>query len=510
MKVFNTEQIKAIDHYTVQQEQITSLQLMERAAKSFVIQFEKDIPDKKTPVCVFCGNGDNGGDGLAIARLLLAKSRTVKVFIFPGNKKSPDCLKNLKRLQTHYKSHIQILKNVSQLEKINPDTIIIDCIFGTGLRDTLTQETLFYKAVECINNRFNHIISVDIPSGLPADRTTDGISITANKTYSFQFPKLAFFLPENEKYVGDFQILNIGLKREIIEKTKTPYFFTTLENAHKIIKSRKKFSHKGSLGHALLVVGSYGKAGAAILSAKGCMRSGVGLTTAHIPETAYSILQSSIPEVMCDVDKNKNYITEIPIDDKYSVYGIGPGIGTDKKTSDALQEFLGHNNKPIILDADAINILSKRKKLLGMLPKSTILTPHPKEFERLVGRWDNDSERLTLQREFSKKHHLIIVLKGAHTSISDPDGNIYFNSTGNSGMATAGTGDVLTGIITGLLAQHYTPLNSAILGVYIHGLAADLSLSTQSEESLIASDITNHMGMAFKQIRGYKIDAQKF
>ncbi|MDB5226799.1 MAG: bifunctional ADP-dependent NAD(P)H-hydrate dehydratase/NAD(P)H-hydrate epimerase [Bacteroidota bacterium] len=501
IKILNTEQIRKVDQYTIQHEPVSAILLMERAAKAFVKQFEKDYSDKNIHKYVICGSGNNGGDGLAIARLLLNRSHKVTVFIFSSKKRSIDCNKNLGQLQKKYKRNIHTISDADFLQRISKDAIIIDAIFGTGLKENIKRNSLLYKVIKEINTRNLNVISVDIPSGLYADKILEGIAVNANKTYTFQFPKLAFLLPESGTYANNFTVLDIGLHPGIIKNTHTPYYFIRADDIQQKIKSRKKFSHKGNFGHAFIIAGSYGKIGAAVLCSRACLRIGTGLVTSHIPACGYEIFQSSVPEAMCSTDKNNNEITENLYDEKYDAIGIGPGIGTHKNTVAVFEMLLKDNKKPIVIDADGLNILSKNKKLLNLLAVNSVLTPHPKEFERLAGKWNNDFERLELQRKFSKKYKVIIVLKGAHTSISDIDGNVYFNSTGNAGMATGGSGDVLTGIITGLLAQRYKPLDSAIAGVYIHGLAADIALGKQSMESLLASDIIDHLGDAFKVIQ---------
>lgn len=502
IKLLNTEQIRQADDYTILHEPVSSINLMERAAAAFVTQLLKDYPEKKSPKHIFCGNGNNGGDGLAIARILLSKGHQLAVYTFKSERYSADYIKNLSQLSVKHKKHLHTINDVQFIDKIPSDEIIIDAIFGTGLNKKIKPGTLQYQVIEKINqHNFKTIISVDIPSGLFADQHTEGIAIEATKTYTFQFPKLSFIFPENGRYVNEFTILDIGLHQNYIKKVKTPFFFLTKEDAQQKLHLRKKYSHKGTYGHALIIAGSFGKMGAACLSAKACLRSGCGLVSTHIPSCGYEIMQTIFPEAMCSVDKNSTHLTVFPTDEKYNAIAIGPGIGTHLLTIKAFEVFLKQHKQPVVVDADALNILSKKKNLLKLLPPNSILTPHPKEFERLVGTWKNDFERLSLQQGFSKKHNVIIILKGANTSISDTNGEVYFNSTGNTGMATGGSGDVLTGMITGFLAQRYTPLDSAILGVYLHGLAGDLALQQQSMESLIASDIIDNIGNSFKEIK---------
>lgn len=503
MKILATEQIREADRYTIKNEPIASIDLMERAANAFVQQLEKDFPDRSIPKIIICGSGNNGGDGLAITRILLSRGhKKVTAFLLPAQQYSADNLQNQERLRKRYKRHLHTINDTSFLEAQDANCILIDAIFGTGLNKPVKAGSLAHQLIELITQKkFRQVVSVDIPSGLFAGEKQRGIAVAAHKTYTFQFPKLSFLVPENGIYVQDFTVLDIGLHPAYIQKAKTPYTFTNLETVRPLWKPRSKFAHKGTYGHAGIAAGSFGKMGAAVLCAKACLRSGAGLVSVHIPACGYEILQSAFPEAMCSVDTELHFLSAIPFEEtNYDAVGIGPGIGSNKATIKALQNFLLQSKKPLVLDADALNILSKRKELLKHIPRNSILTPHPKEFERLAGRSANTWERWKKQREFSITHKVIVVLKGAHTSISDSKGNLYFNSSGNPGMASAGSGDVLTGILTALSAQDYEPLNTALLGVFIHGMAGDLALQEQSRESLIASDIIAHLGEAFKTL----------
>lgn len=502
IKILTAAQIKAADAYTIQHEPIASIRLMERAVNVFTQHFLQDFPIKETPKFIFCGNGNNGGDGLAVARLLLDKTHNVSVYTFPAKQYSKDYLQNLKRLQRRYKKHLHIIKDAAFIEQLPPQAIIIDAIFGTGLNKSIQKNTLYFKVIEQLNQRhFSHVVAIDIPSGVAADSTLQSIAVKANKTYTFQFPKLSFLLPKSGIFANEFNVLDIGLHKNYIQSVTTDKYFMEEKDIKERLKQRSKYSHKGTYGHALLIAGSYGKMGAAILSSKATLRSGAGLVSAHIPACGYSIYQTAFPEAMCITDTQKNYISSIPKKLDFDTIAIGPGIGTHTATIHTFSDFIQQQKQPIIIDADGLNILAKEKTLLKSIPNNSILTPHPKEFERLVGKWENDIERLNLQQNFSKQHKVITILKGAHTSISTPDGTIYFNSSGNAGMATAGSGDVLTGILAGLLAQGYTPVDASCIGVFLHGRAADIALNTQSMESLIASDIINHIGNAYKSLQ---------
>jgi NAD(P)H-hydrate epimerase len=357
--------------------------------------------------------------------------------------------------------------------------------------------------MELINKSKSIRVSVDVPSGLMMDNPSSGVVVRAQHTVSFQLPKLAFLLPQKYQFVGQWHLVNIGLSKQAIKDLSANKFLIERKDIKKILRSkaRTKFSHKGNFGHALLVTGSFGKIGASVLSAKAALRSGIGLLTVHIPRCGYQIIQSSVPEAMVSVDPSEERFTAIPLLSSFTVVGVGPGIGVDIQTVKALRDLLQAVKVPVVLDADAINILGNHRELIQLLPQNSILTPHPKEFERLVGQWSNDFERLDKQREFSVRTQTFIILKGAYSSITAPNGTIYFNQTGNPGMATAGSGDVLTGIVTGMMGRGYTPEQAALAGTWIHGLSGDIAAGELGEESLIASDIIDHIPQAFTSFR---------
>jgi len=502
MKIFTTEQIRKIDEYTIKNEPIASIDLMERAAKA-CCNWITDHFTKDTFFYLFAGPGNNGGDTFALARLLLNNGyNNIKVYYLNTGKLSADCELNKKRLENLKSDIIYKIETEKDLPVICENSIIIDGLFGSGLNRPL--ENLPAYIVNYLNNLKCKIISIDIPSGLFGEDNTYNKKeniIKATWTLTFQFPKLSFFFAENEIFTGKWNVLDIGLHKEIINETFTPYYYIELKDIKNLIKTRSKFSHKGNFGHSLIIAGSYGMSGAAILAAKACLRSGSGLVTVHVPKICYSILQTTVPEAILSIDKSSKFFSKIPQLLKYNAIGIGPGIGTSKKTQKAFKKLLSKINVPLVIDADGINILSNNKNWLHLLPENTILTPHPGEFDRLTLRHTSGYERHKMQLELSQKHKIIIILKGAYTSITTPDGKCYFNSTGNPGMATGGSGDVLTGILTGLLAQKYAPLDVALIGTFLHGLAGDLSLKEESLESLISSDIIKNIGKAFNLIK---------
>lgn len=500
MKVFTTNQISGIDKYTIINEPIESIDLMERASNAISKKI-LDILPQENDFVVVSGPGNNGGDGLAVARMLYKVGYNIKVFIIDfSGKFSDDCLTNIERLKLF--PEINVIKTINAEEvKIKNNEVIIDALFGSGLSRNL--DGLALEVVQKINNSGCKVVSIDIPSGLfGEDNSTNNQDaiVKADYTLTLQFPKISFFFAENNKYTGKWYVIPIGLHDEIINSEKTKFFFTDNKFAKGILKNRETSSHKGSYGHAILFSGSKGKMGAAILASKACLRSGVGLLTTHVPKCGNDIMQIAVPESMLSLDKEENFISNLPDIDVYNAIGAGPGIGTENATVNFIKLLLQASSKPLIIDADGLNIISKNKELLDLLPKDCILTPHPKEFDRLAGDSETSFQRHLKAIEFARTYNVYVVLKGAFTQIISPEGNCYFNSTGNPGMATGGSGDVLTGIILSFLAQGYSLLNAAILGVYIHGLAGDLIAVENSLESLIAGDIINMLGKAFNEL----------
>lgn len=499
-KIFSTEQIKNADQYTIAFEPISSIDLMERAAKKCT-EWLIAHTGLESEIKIFCGPGNNGGDGLAIARMLLAEKYTVNVFVITESEKfSDDFIENRKRLLAINKVSIISVVTIDDFPFIRSNDILIDAIFGTGLRRPITG--LFADCIRKINDSHVKIISIDLPSGLFADGSSKASSaiIQATHTLSFQFAKLAFFFPENQYYVGDWHILDIELSKKNIAEESTTHYLLTEKFIKSLIKPRKKFSHKGTYGHALLIAGSFGKMGAAVLGAQACLRAGVGLLTVQIPGCGYQIMQIANPEAMVMVDSHEKFVGDEIALDTFSAIGIGPGMGTNVITSKLLQKLLSKSIIPLVLDADALNIISLDKALVKTIPTNSILTPHPKEFEKLAGKTNNDFERHELQINFSKENQLFIILKGAHSCVTTPQGDSYFNTTGNPGMAKGGSGDILTGVIAGLLAQGYTSLHASLIGVFVHGMAGDLAAKQMGEIGMIAGDICKLLPEAYKKL----------
>lgn len=494
MKIFATSDIKEIDRLTMQYEPISSIDLMRRASLCFANELLTELPQGKV-VYVMAGNGNNGGDAVFVAYFL--KNVGVEVQLFHcdcGGAVSADCAESLRQFSEKYQDCFHKVCDVSELPAISGDDVLIDGLFGSGLNRPL--QGFYAEVVKFVNNADCTVFAIDIPSGLMGEDNSQNDAsaiLHADYTYTFQFPKLSFLLPENADYVGSWRVLDIGLSAKAIDETPGSCFFLDDEMAEKMLKPRAKFSHKGTYGHALIVGGSRGKMGAAVLASKACLRSGVGLLTAYVPRCGYEIMQISVPEAMTMDDAEENLLAAVPDAERYDAVGVGVGIGQDERTAAMLSALLKQSTRPMVLDADALNIVSLHREMFGYIPKNSILTPHPKEFDRLTSPSATTYERLQKALALSAEWQVYVVLKGAHTAVVCPDGKVYFNSTGNPGMATAGSGDVLCGVITSLLAQRYTPLEAALLGVYAHGKAGDRAAAQRSQQNMTAADIVEHL-----------------
>ena len=499
MKILTCTQQKEADAYTIANNNILSINLMEKAASLVADEICKRW-DRSHRIIVFAGAGNNGGDAVAAARILFTKNYDVEVYLF--NIKgtiSEDCMTNIQRLQECGFTAYHEISNSFEPPKLEAEDVVIDGLFGSGLNKPLSGG--FASVVKYINASSAQVVSIDLPSGLMGEDNSNNARaniIRANLTLSIQFPKLAFLFPENEDIVGEWKLLHIGISPEFIAQADTPYYITEAQDVSQLIRPRKRFAFKNNFGHALLIAGSNGMAGASILAARACLRSGVGLLTVHTPVCNHDILQTAVPEAMVQNDVHEHYFAE-PVDlDNYQAIAIGPGIGQEEETALATFHQLADCYIPAILDADAINIISSHRNYLNRLPRQSILTPHIGELERIIGKCNNSFERLTKAKELAAYLQCYIVLKGAYTAIITPEGKFYFNPTGNPGMATGGSGDVLTGIILALLAQGYPQENAARLGTYIHGLAGDIACRRMGEISLTAGDIIDALPEAWK------------
>ncbi len=503
MKIFTSAQIHELDKYTVEHEPITSLNLMERAAKALTRAIEEEWSNR-TPVVVFAGPGNNGGDALAVARMLCEDGYQVNVFLFNvHNKLSADCASNKKRLMEakRVKLFTEITVNFDP-PQLDADTLVVDGLFGSGLNKPLAGG--FAAMVKYINQSPAKVVSIDIPSGLMTEDNSYNIHaniIRADLTLTLQQKKLSMLLADNQQYLGRLRVLDIRLSPEYIQKADCKYRILEENDIRQLLRPRNDFAHKGSMGNALIIAGCYGMSGASILATKACLRSGAGKVTAHTPKRNYEIMQISVPEAVLQMDSEETIFSE-PVDTGYfDALGIGPGLGTSEATAIAMIAQLRRTSCPIVVDADALNILASHRAWMQQLPKDIIMTPHPKEFDRLAGNASsNCSERLAKACELAEHLQAYIILKGHYSALCYPDGKIDFCSTGNSGMATAGSGDVLTGIITGLLARGYNQADACRIGMHLHGLAGDLAAKDLGKESLVAGDIIRYLPKAFLRL----------
>ena len=502
MYILSPQQTANTDKATIKNKGITSVDLMETAATSCFQWLHNKLQGKNNNIHVFCGIGNNGGDGLVIARHLHQHNYRVNCYIVNfSDKRTEEFLVNYSRLTEIGLNPVE-LNNENDFPEIDTDDMVVDAIFGNGLARNPVGFTK--KLIQYINGKNVFTLAIDIPSGLFGEQSvTDSTSVLkASHILTFQTPKMAFLLPENKDYVNTWEVLDIGLDQNYIESLKPKNHYIIKKDIIPLYKSRNKWDHKGTFGHSLIIGGSYGKMGAVTLASKGALKIGSGLISAYIPKCGYEILQVSVPEVMVEVDTD-SILTYFNFKTNPTAIGIGPGMGTAEKTAQGFENFLKDNKLPLVVDADGLNLLSKNRLLMNYLPKNTILTPHPKELERLVGAWKNDYEKLEKVSEFAIKYSVIVVIKGAHTAVIQND-ECFFNSTGNPALATGGSGDVLTGMITGLLAQGYEPINAAILGVYLHGKTADIALPVSGYETFTATTIFDYLAAAILEISNKK------
>lgn len=502
MKIIPTSDIKQIDAYTIEHEPIASLDLMERAATALAEAIAERFPEKETPFVLFAGPGNNGGDALAVTRLLAEKGYHPVAYLFnTKGKLSADCEANRDLLSGAADIEFHEITTQFTPPLLTEKSVVIDGLFGSGLNKPL--EGGFAKVVRYINASPAYVIAIDIPSGLMGEDNSlnqaDTI-IRANLTLSLQLPKLAFLFAENASYVGEWQLLDIGLSPQAMEETYTDYRILEREEVDYLLHPRKRFAHKGDFGRALLIAGSQGMAGASVLAARSCLRSGVGLLTVHLPFCNNLIVQTAVPEAMTQTDPSDTCFSTVVDTDPYQAVAIGPGLGKSAETEDALLAQIEECQVPMVLDADALNLLAGHRNYLNRLPEGSILTPHPKELERLVGACANSYERLSKARELAHEARVYIVLKGAYSAIIYPDGRCYFNPTGNPGMARGGSGDVLTGILLALLAQGYPTEDAVRLGVFAHGLAGDIAARKQGEMGMTTGDIVSSLPLAWKML----------
>ncbi len=496
MKIYSADQIYEAINSTIEKNKITSNELMEFAGTQIFNWFHSRMQGAQVPIHVYCGIGNNGGCGLVLGRQLLQHGYNVHVYVVNfSDKRTKDFLINYDRIK-EFKVWPRLLSSGEDFPEMKKEDIIVDAIFGIGLNRATSDWVK--KLIKYINASDAYTVSLDVPSGLYPNRTPEDKEavIESNYTLTFQAPKLSFFLPETGVYMQQWEALDVGLDPAYLLATDTEVQLIDRFEVLPLYIPREKYAHKGTYGHSLIVGGSFGKMGAVTLASSACLRVGTGLITAYIPQCGYTILQTSLPEAMVICDEGEKSIAKIQFDIAPKAIGMGIGMGTDPVTVKALKAFLKTNKMPLIIDADALNILSETKTLLKSVPPKSILTPHPKELERLIGAWNDDFDKLEKTKAFAKKYDVIVIIKGANT-ITVYDHHLYINNTGNPGMATAGSGDVLTGMLTGLFSQGYDALKTAIFGVYLHGKAGDIALASFGYQALTASDIVDHIGDAY-------------
>ncbi|MGB3798802.1 MAG: NAD(P)H-hydrate dehydratase [Lewinella sp.] len=499
MRILTAEQHRQLDAATMLQDGISSLDLMERAATAWAKRFMQLYSDKDREIVVVCGPGNNGGDGLVIARLLRFEAYTVSVMWADIASGSEDNLANRRRGRD-IGVHIRTLSKGDAFPSFRRNSLVVDALFGTGLSRPI--QGYWADLVEHINEQPVLRVAVDLPSGLYPDEPSTGAIIKAHRTLSLGYPKLCLFAPSNTVYLGHWELVRFRLARPAENTDGDPAnVMLTRSLVRPLLRERSANDHKGTFGHALLIAGSYGKMGAAIICARALLRAGAGLVTAHVPRVGYEIMQIGLPEAMCVIDDHRYHFTSAEDVSNYDALAVGPGIGKNTATKEGLFRLIEEREGPMVIDADALNILGENPERIPQLPKHSVLTPHPKEFERLFGQTENDFERWELQRRKARELGLVILLKTGYTTIATPDGQLFFNTTGNPGMGTGGTGDALTGIVTGLLAQGYPSIDAARLAVFLHGLSGDIAARELQQESLLAEDVVSHLGRAFGKLK---------
>ena len=501
MKLFTTDEIRAIDRYTIENEEISALDLIERVAEGVTDEVASRWRPNK-PTIVFAGPGNNGADALASARLLFERGFRPEVYLFNigGNRLSAGCIASRDRLLAEVPEiAFQEVQSKFNMPKITSNHLVIDGLFGSGLREEL--QGGFKSLVQSINDEHATVVSIDIPSGMFGDwnpQIVNRNTIHATLTLAIQFPRISFFLADNADLIGEWKVLDIGLSEQAIAKSPAHFCLIEKRDVQRRLHPRQEFASKADFGSAILYAGSYGMMGAAILAAKGAMRAGVGKLTVTAPKCGYQIMQMAVPEALYRHNRGELNIVDIHPERDFNAIAIGPGIGTHELTVKALEDFLASINQPIILDADALNCIALKPAMLNSIPVLSILTPHAGEFDRLFGPQPSSEARLRKAIEMARHYNILIILKGHYTAIVRPDGKVYFNSSGTPAMATAGSGDVLTGVLAAMLAQGFPPELASIVGVYIHGVAGEIAAAREGDYGVTAGDIAANIGRAIK------------
>jgi len=494
-KILTRAAVKRIDAATVESG-TASIDLMENAARAFVDAFLRLYRGDK--ILVLCGPGNNGGDGLAVARLLADKSLDVDVYCLKSDRYSEGFEINLSRLRER-NTELRFIRDASELRSSGHANVIVDALYGTGLNKPLAEPAA--GVVRWMNAQPAVRISIDVPSGMteqpPAISET---MVNADHVVAFQIYRAELLLPRDAYSPLSISVVDIGLDEDAVSREATTHFLIEASDVKKMLRERRLFDHKWTYGHALLVAGSRKALGAALLATGACLRSGCGLVTVHTVRSGATALNALHPEAMFSPDAHDEMITGVNVKTKFTAVGIGCGVGRATETSTALVDVLAKSKVPCVIDADALNLLSEQHGWKALVPKGSVLTPHQKEFDRLAGDQPNDYERMQRQIALAVEMNCVVVVKGAYTRVALPNGLCCFNSTGTPALATAGTGDVLTGLITGLVARGYTSEDAAVIGVYTHGLAGQLAEEKFGIECVKASDVIDALPLAFKQL----------
>jgi len=509
MKIFSNEELRSIDTYTIEHEGVSSLELIHRTATSVASRFQESCADRGQRIVVFAGWGRNGADSVAASTLLLEEGYNPQVILFNigGKRLCAECEACRNELLEKFPAcdFTEVTGNFSMPE-LDASTWVIDGMFGSGLNRPLAGS--LQMIIRAINESGAKILSIDIPSGLMSDWNSHTLTrnvIHATVTIAIGSPRLAFFIEDNAHAVGQWEVADIGLSKEAMRKAPYTYYLITNQDIRRILRPRDMYASKADFGSALICAGSYGMMGAAVLSTRACLRSGAGKVTCYAPRCGYYVMQTAVPDAMFERDSHDVAISQITLKHDYQAVAIGPGIGTADITINALENFLklaNANSKPLVLDADALNCIALRPIMLNYLPVLSVLTPHAGEFDRLFGAQPSAEARLRKAIEVAAFYNIIIVLKGRYTAIVRPDGKVHINSSGTPALATPGSGDVLTGVITGLIAQGYTPETAAIVGVYIHGVAGEICEQTHGSYGVCADDVAGAIGQAIKRVLG--------
>ena len=507
MKLFTNDEIRAIERYTIEQEGVSLAELIERVAEGVTDEVCARWRSDK-PTIIFAGPGNNGADALATGRLLCHHGFRPEIYLFNigGNKLSADCAAQRDRLLAEHPDVMftEVTKSFN-MPQLHANYLVIDGLFGSGLNEELKGG--FKVLVQNVNDEKATVVSIDLPSGMFGDwnpHIVNRDTVHATLTLAIQFPRLCFFIPDNAELIGEWKVIDIGLSEQAISQSPVNFCLVEKRDVRHRLHHRKEFCSKADFGSAILYAGSYGMMGAAVLSASGALRAGLGKLTVCAPKCGYTILQTSVPEAMYHYNRGEMNIVDIRPERSFSAIGVGPGIGTHELTVMALEDFLASINQPVVLDADALNCIAIKPSMLNTIPVLSVLTPHAGEFDRMFGPQTSGEARLRTAIEKAKYYNIFIILKGHYTAIVRPDGKVYFNSSGTPALATPGSGDVLTGILLAMLAQGYPAELASIIAVYIHGLAGELAASEHGEYGVLAGDIAANVGRAIKDVMTMK------